>query len=140
MKITENSQSKEYTFEDVKRLSDGKSQGITKLGFPNQEPEEGQVLRFAPASREIRFDFKMRSEDSDVSNGDNIKTPIEQKNYLLDTIFIADIDASWTLNDSTHYPSGKPVLIKEIGTNVESEDPLRYSGNITMIVGNNLGA
>ena len=142
MHITELSTGKEYHFNvDVETIRDNMSQGVSNMTFPNQEAEEGSFMRFSGQERDINFQFFMRDDGEDRSNGthaDEVITPQEQKEYLFNEIFLADSGASWELNDELFFNNGVEVALSDLDITIESTSPLEFIASIEFLVGGNL--
>jgi hypothetical protein len=128
-----------YTIRNFQNLVISADTGMDQVGNVTATKLDAILLKIEGPRVSIDFDWVMLEEATTVSSSSTVKTPVEQLDYVYNTLLSegeAQIIDTYTLtidfNGSTWALTGVPV---KIITTIAELTPLTFNGHITFVVG-----
>lgn len=126
--LTNNKSGKSFELRGVAPVGNTKSQPVVDIPIINSSPDDVLLFRLTGQSEELTLEFAIFDDGVDVSNGDSVVSVNDQILYLRDTIYTADFDTSWNIQNDRFYPDGVTVTI----TNLSFDN---QAGGVNIVTG-----
>lgn len=139
IRIKNNTNGKELTLRLVDNWKEKVSQQSWQMDFPESAPQDRLIMRLSGQEMNISFTSSIYDSGSDLSNGDNIKTKDEQKQYVYGTggdttasIYTPNMSDTWTLTVGSEQFT---CVLSDVSVNKLAGNPHEYEVNWSMLVG-----
>lgn len=114
-----------------------KTQIVNQLPFIGLSDTQNLLFRFTGQQKQIQINFTLVNDGVDVSNGtsSSVLTPQAQAKYFMDTVFSAEFDTYWTIQDSVYFTAATSCVITEIRAPEDKGNPSTINGTLTLVIG-----
>ena len=132
----------EYILKLIRTMPTRQTKGVTSIALPGMAATSNILMALQGMQLTIDLTFTMYNDGTDKSNGtapsgdfpNGVKTITEQKDWLINYIHSADIDAKWYFY-SDDYPSGIKCIVNEISFDEQNETPISTDATIRLVIG-----
>lgn len=121
--LTNNNNSKQFLFRCLRPLNNKKWQPSIDIPFINSTAANRVIFKFTGQSQDIRFQFVLTDDGSDVSNGTYsipVQSVAQQIQYLMDSVFTHEYNTDFRLAQSVHFGTYITGVIDTIEINQET--------------------